>query len=175
MFLSGVHYFNHLYCSSGQRKRTSFANAWCVESHRWRWNEYLSKSFVLWDTNPNAFFSGCSARSWNIWDTRWESILFLYHVIMGNMLGPMPSMRAIDCINNTMQVIYRRYASLFFIVGVDEEENEIGILEFIHALVETLDRWFPKRQPSFVARVRGCVALMAWGDQHVVQVLDTRA
>jgi hypothetical protein len=59
---------------------------------------------------------------------------------MGNMLGPMPSMRAIDCINNTMQVIYRRYASLFFIVGVDEEENEIGILEFIHALVETLDR-----------------------------------
>jgi len=33
-------------------------------------------------------------------------------------------------------VIYRRYASLFFIVGVDgEEENEIGVLEFIHSLV----------------------------------------
>lgn len=40
-----------------------------------------------------------------------------------------------------MQVIYRRYASLFFIVGVDDEENEIAILEFIHALVETLDRY----------------------------------
>ena len=41
------------------------------------------------------------------------------------------------------KVIYRRYASLFFIVGVDkEEENELGILEFIHALVETLDRYF---------------------------------
>ncbi len=38
-------------------------------------------------------------------------------------------------------MIYRRYASLFFIVGVDDEENEIGILEFIHALVETLDRY----------------------------------
>ena len=39
------------------------------------------------------------------------------------------------------RVIYRRYASLFFIVGVDqEEENELGILEFIHALVETLDK-----------------------------------
>ena len=38
------------------------------------------------------------------------------------------------------QVIYRRYASLFFIVGVEvDEENELGILEFIHALVETLD------------------------------------
>ena len=42
------------------------------------------------------------------------------------------------------KVIYRRYASLFFIVGVDEEENEIAILEFIHALVETLDKWGPR-------------------------------
>lgn len=42
-----------------------------------------------------------------------------------------------------MRVIYRRYASLFFIVGVEpEEENELGILEFIHALVETLDKYF---------------------------------
>mmetsp|Transcript_33280 Transcript_33280/g.106237 ORF Transcript_33280/g.106237 Transcript_33280/m.106237 type:complete len:152 (-) Transcript_33280:577-1032(-) len=41
------------------------------------------------------------------------------------------------------KVIYRRYASLFFIVGVESEtENELGILEFIHALVETLDKYF---------------------------------
>lgn len=40
-------------------------------------------------------------------------------------------------------MIYRRYASLFFIVGVDQdEENELGILEFIHCLVETLDKYF---------------------------------
>jgi len=38
--------------------------------------------------------------------------------------------------------IYRRYASLFFIVGVDGEENELSILEFIHNLVETLDKYF---------------------------------
>jgi AP-4 complex subunit sigma-1 len=38
--------------------------------------------------------------------------------------------------------IYRRYASLFFIVGVDQEENELAILEFIHSLVETLDKYF---------------------------------
>jgi Clathrin adaptor complex small chain len=33
-----------------------------------------------------------------------------------------------------------QYASLFFIVGVDssDAENELGILEFIHCLVETL-------------------------------------
>jgi AP-4 complex subunit sigma-1 len=41
------------------------------------------------------------------------------------------------------KVVYRRYASLFFIVGVEgEDENELSILEFIHALVETLDRYF---------------------------------
>ena len=47
-----------------------------------------------------------------------------------------------------LKVIYRRYASLFFIVGTkpdlgqpENNENELGMLEFIHALVETMDRW----------------------------------
>ena len=41
------------------------------------------------------------------------------------------------------KVIYRRYASLFFVVAVDgEEENELAILEFIHSLVETMDKYF---------------------------------
>jgi AP-4 complex subunit sigma-1 len=40
------------------------------------------------------------------------------------------------------KLIYRRYASLFFIVGVDGDENELGILEFIHCVVEALDRFF---------------------------------
>ena len=47
------------------------------------------------------------------------------------------------------KVIYRRYASLFFIVGTkpdvgvenDNTENELGLLEFIHTLVETMDKW----------------------------------
>jgi len=51
------------------------------------------------------------------------------------------------------KVIYRRYASLFFIVGTkadvdarkipgaENHENELGLLEFIHTLVETMDRW----------------------------------
>jgi hypothetical protein len=48
-------------------------------------------------------------------------------------------------------VIYRRYASLFFIVGTkpdvaagegaENTENELGMLEFIHNLVETMDKW----------------------------------
>mmetsp|Transcript_68035 Transcript_68035/g.215225 ORF Transcript_68035/g.215225 Transcript_68035/m.215225 type:complete len:151 (+) Transcript_68035:119-571(+) len=40
------------------------------------------------------------------------------------------------------KVVYRRYASLFFIVGVDQEENELAVYEFIHCLVETLDKYF---------------------------------
>ena len=40
------------------------------------------------------------------------------------------------------KLIYRRYASLFFIVGVDSHENELAILEFIHCLVETFDKYF---------------------------------
>jgi len=44
--------------------------------------------------------------------------------------------------HRNFKVIYRRYASLFFLVGVEGEENELAILEFIHCLVETLDRFF---------------------------------
>ena len=40
------------------------------------------------------------------------------------------------------KAIYRRYASLFFIVGADREENELAILEFIHLLVESFDSYF---------------------------------
>ena len=60
-----------------------------------------------------------------------------------------------------MRVVYRRYASLFFLVGVDRGgeddeggsgeggdredstgENGLATLELIHAFVETLDRHF---------------------------------
>lgn len=41
------------------------------------------------------------------------------------------------------KVIYRRYASLYFIIGVENEQvNELAFLEFIHTLVETLDKYF---------------------------------
>lgn len=42
------------------------------------------------------------------------------------------------------KIIYRRYASLYFIIGVDVEDdiNELSYLEFIHNLVETLDKYF---------------------------------
>ena len=40
-------------------------------------------------------------------------------------------------------IVYRRYASLFFIVGCrGSSANELATLEFIHCLVETFDRHF---------------------------------
>lgn len=41
-----------------------------------------------------------------------------------------------------IKLVFRRYASLFFIVGIDQTENELSILEFIHMTVETLDQFF---------------------------------
>eukprot|EP00054_Salpingoeca_dolichothecata_P019799 m.123473 g.123473 ORF g.123473 m.123473 type:complete len:131 (-) comp23391_c0_seq2:46-438(-) len=40
------------------------------------------------------------------------------------------------------KLIFRRYASLYFIVGVDNNENELAMLEFIHMVVETFDQYF---------------------------------
>eukprot|EP00727_Mastigamoeba_balamuthi_P005493 m51a1_g1563 Adaptor protein complex 4 (AP-4), sigma subunit (143) ;mRNA; f:51011-51761 len=40
------------------------------------------------------------------------------------------------------KVVYRRYASLFFIVGVDQQDNELEVYEFIHHYLVTLDKMF---------------------------------
>lgn len=67
-----------------------------------------------------------------------------------------------------LKVVYRRYASLYFIVGFEEgEENELGMLEFIHALVETLDKYF--ENVVSVTPVLGLFLLAVRGSQkHLV-------
>ncbi|KAK4689503.1 hypothetical protein P7C73_g608, partial [Tremellales sp. Uapishka_1] len=40
------------------------------------------------------------------------------------------------------KVIYRRYASLFFITSISPQDNELITLEVIHRYVEVLDRYF---------------------------------
>jgi len=40
------------------------------------------------------------------------------------------------------KIVYRRYASLFFICEIDEHDNELVTLEVIHRYVEVLDRYF---------------------------------
>ncbi|OUM67219.1 hypothetical protein PIROE2DRAFT_66008 [Piromyces sp. E2] len=41
-----------------------------------------------------------------------------------------------------LKIVYRRYASLFFIAGIDANDNELICLEIIHRYVEVLDRYF---------------------------------
>jgi AP-1 complex subunit sigma 1/2 len=43
---------------------------------------------------------------------------------------------------NHYKIIYKRYASLYFITLCDKEDNELIILEMIHHYVECLDRYF---------------------------------
>uniref|UniRef100_A0A6N2MSK3 Adaptor AP-1 19 kDa protein n=2 Tax=Salix viminalis TaxID=40686 RepID=A0A6N2MSK3_SALVM len=40
------------------------------------------------------------------------------------------------------KVVYKRYASLYFCMGIDQEDNELEVLEIIHHYVEILDRYF---------------------------------
>ena len=39
-------------------------------------------------------------------------------------------------------MVYRRYASLYVLAGVDADENCLAALELVHAYVESLDRYF---------------------------------
>ncbi|XP_076000755.1 AP-1 complex subunit sigma-3b isoform X2 [Genypterus blacodes] len=41
-----------------------------------------------------------------------------------------------------MKVVYKRYASLYFCLAVDSQENELLALEVIHRYVELLDKYF---------------------------------
>lgn len=40
------------------------------------------------------------------------------------------------------KVVYRRYASLFFIAGIDSDDNELLALEIIHRYVEQMDKYY---------------------------------
>lgn len=51
-----------------------------------------------------------------------------------------PDSNALDTID--FKVVYRRYASLFFIAGIDLDNNELMALELIQRYVEVLDKWF---------------------------------
>ncbi|XP_078378913.1 AP-1 complex subunit sigma-2-like isoform X2 [Oculina patagonica] len=41
-----------------------------------------------------------------------------------------------------MKVVYKRYASLYFCVAIEKDDNELLTLEIIHRYVELLDKYF---------------------------------
>jgi hypothetical protein len=40
------------------------------------------------------------------------------------------------------KIVYRRYASLFFIAGCDSTDNELITLEIVHRFVEQMDKYY---------------------------------
>lgn len=42
----------------------------------------------------------------------------------------------------TYKIVYRRYAGLYFSLGVDVSDNELAALEAVHLFVEILDHYF---------------------------------
>ena len=56
------------------------------------------------------------------------------------------SKRDIDSCNfvefNNYKLVYRQYATLYFVLGVDETECEYDIFELIHSFVQCLDQHF---------------------------------
>ncbi|CAO3676863.1 unnamed protein product [Umbelopsis vinacea] len=45
-------------------------------------------------------------------------------------------------IKQNTKIVYRRYASLFFVAGINSNDNELITLEVVHRYVEILDRYF---------------------------------
>ncbi len=43
---------------------------------------------------------------------------------------------------DTTKIIYRHYATLYFIFAVDSQESDLGILDLIQVFVEALDKCF---------------------------------
>ncbi|XP_072315134.1 AP-1 complex subunit sigma-3a [Eucyclogobius newberryi] len=41
-----------------------------------------------------------------------------------------------------LKIVYKRYASLFFCSGLEEQDNELLTLEVLHRYVELLDKYF---------------------------------
>ncbi|XP_067895468.1 AP-4 complex subunit sigma-1 isoform X7 [Heterodontus francisci] len=42
------------------------------------------------------------------------------------------------------KLVYRQYAALFVVIGIDDAENELAVYELIHNFVEVLDKYFSR-------------------------------
>ena len=58
------------------------------------------------------------------------------------MILPRPSRLCNFIEYQDLRVAYKRYASLYFVVGIDANDNELHALDMIHHYVEVLDRYF---------------------------------
>lgn len=55
---------------------------------------------------------------------------------------PLPGCLVTDAPVADTKIVYRRYASLFFIAGCSSDDNELISLEIIHRYVEQMDKYY---------------------------------
>ncbi|CDR40466.1 CYFA0S05e00848g1_1 [Cyberlindnera fabianii] len=77
-------------------------------------------------------------------ETQMELLRQVYQLVsqrsmkQSSFLTAPPLLEGID----EIKVIYRQYATLYFVFIVDEQESELGILDLIQVFVQSLDRCF---------------------------------
>jgi hypothetical protein len=71
----------------------------------------------------------------------------------------------------TYKFVYRRYASLYFVVGVPLGMNELIVLEQIHLFVEALDGYFNSGKYILVEHVEELVSSRLWVSHFVLLFL----
>lgn len=76
---------------------------------------------------------------------RFVTICFLFHFIFKTKIDRFLIIFLIICSligGSDYKLIYRHYATLYFVFCVDSSESELGILDLIQVFVETLDKCF---------------------------------
>jgi hypothetical protein len=71
----------------------------------------------------------------------------------------------------TYKFVYRRYASLYFVVGVPLGMNELIVLEQIHLFVEALDGYFNSGKYILVEHLEELVSSRLWVSHFVLLFL----
>lgn len=77
-------------------------------------------SRVAGKPKPNLFFQTCDG-----------CLIFPFDISSNSLIG-----------GSDYKLIYRHYATLYFVFCVDSSESELGILDLIQVFVETLDKCF---------------------------------
>lgn len=110
--------------------------------------EYKGEFAVLWrDGQPPAKLYNRS--SYDPARNRLSNFSFLSFVSFGTSIITIISTTGFkkpSCSHNTLhadtKVVYRRYASLFFIAATDPTDNELLTLEIVHRYVEQMDKYY---------------------------------
>ncbi|KAK9719603.1 AP-4 complex subunit sigma-1, variant 2 [Basidiobolus ranarum] len=68
----------------------------------------------------------------------------IFEAELARKIIPRPESQCSIIFHEQYKFVYRRYASLFFILGISPEDNEFEVIEFVQNWVEILNVYFDK-------------------------------